>query len=137
MPEPPLDLRPDHLRIVRDILKRQVPEREVWAFGSRATWRAKPYSDLDLAVIGEQPLSLSVQAALTDDFAESDLPFRVDVVDWATTRGNFRRIIQRDKVVVQEADGGRSGLMGEGQPDGALGRGTRPVDPAEVGETGV
>jgi len=122
MPEPPIDLRPDHLQIVRGILKKQVPEREVWAFGSRATWRAKPYSDLDLAVMGEQPLSLSKLAALTDDFAESDLPFRVDVVDWATTQDNFRRIIERDKVVLKTA--GQRGHSG-------------PVDPAKSREAGV
>ena len=122
MPEPLIDLRPDHLQIVRDILKKQVPEREVWAFGSRAKGCAKPYSDLDLAVIGEQPLSLAVLAALTDDFAESDLPFRVDVVDWATTRDNFRRIMERDKVVLKTA--GQRGRAG-------------PADPAEAREAGV
>ena len=122
MPEPLIDLRSDHLQIVRDILEKQVPEREVWAFGSRAKGGAKPYSDLDLAVIGEQPLSLALLAALTDDFAESDLPFRVDVVDWATTRDNFRRIMERDKVVLKTA--GKRGHAG-------------PVDPAEAREAGV
>ena len=122
MPEPLIDLRPDHLQIVRDILKKHVPARDVWAFGSRAKRRAKPYSDLDLAVMGEQPLSLSKLAALTDDFAESDLPFRVDVVDWATTRDNFRRIIEQGKVVLQKA--GHRGNTG-------------PVDPAEAREAGV
>ena len=122
MPEPLIDLRSDHLQIVRDILEKQVPEREVWAFGSRAKGYAKPYSDLDLAVMGEQPLSLAVLAALTDDFAESDLPFRVDVVDWATTRDNFRRIMERDKVVLKTA----------GQRGGA-----GPVNPAEAREAGV
>ena len=103
MSEPLIDIRPDHWAIVADILRRHVPDREVWAFGSRATWNAKEYSDLDLAVIGEAPLSLSVSAALADDFAESDLPFKVDVVDWATTSESFRKIIERDKVVVQRA----------------------------------
>lgn len=59
------------------------------------------HSDLDLAVIGEQPLSMGVSGALAEAFSESDLPWRVDVVDWATTSETFRRIIERDKVVVQ------------------------------------
>lgn len=101
MPDPSIDLRADHLQLVRSILEKNVPDREVWAFGSRVQGRAKPYSDLDLAVMGEQPLSLAVQAALADDFAESDLPIRVDIVDWATTKDNFRQIIARDKVVLQ------------------------------------
>lgn len=104
MSEPPrIDIRPDHWEIVRGILQKHVPQNEVWAFGSRAKWTAKPYSDLDLAVITNQPLPLQISANLSDDFSESDLPWKVDVVDWATTRASFRKIIERDKVVVQPA----------------------------------
>lgn len=98
---PLIDVRPDLWEIVRSILQTHVPQFEVWAFGSRAQWTAKPYSDLDLAVISTAPLSLAVSAALADAFAESDLPWRVDVVDWATTSASFRKIIERNKVVVQ------------------------------------
>lgn len=35
------------------ILQTEVPEREIWAFGSRATGAAKAHSDLDLAVMGD------------------------------------------------------------------------------------
>ncbi|MEA9795899.1 restriction endonuclease subunit S [Xanthomonas campestris] len=99
---PNIDIRPDHWQIVRDILRRHVPQYEVWAFGSRAKWLAKQYSDLDLAIITDQPLSLAISAALADDFSESDLPWKVDVVDWATTGEPFRRIIEKDRVIVQE-----------------------------------
>ena len=100
---PCVDLRPDHWEIVRGILQKHVPQYEVWAFGSRAKGSAKPYSDLDLAVITCQPLPLTIAANLADDFSESDLPWKVDVVDWATTRESFRKIIEQDKVVVQMA----------------------------------
>ena len=99
---PLIDIRPDHWQIVKDILNRHVPQHEVWAFGSRAKWTAKQYSDLDLAVITDRPLPLKVSAALADDFSESDLPWKVDVVDWAKTSESFRGIIERDKVVVRE-----------------------------------
>ncbi len=98
-----LDVRPDHLNIVRDILQKHVPQHEVWAFGSRVKGSAKPYSDLDLAVITTQALPLTVSTNLSDDFSESDLPWKVDVVDWATTSEPFRRIIEQDKVLVQMA----------------------------------
>jgi type I restriction enzyme S subunit len=100
---PSVAMRPDHWAIVRAILQKHVPDREVWAFGSRARHTAKPYSDLDLAILGDDPLGLSVSAALSDDFTESDLPWKVDVVDWATTSDSFRRIIERDHVVLQPA----------------------------------
>ena len=102
MAEPALDIRHDHLRIVLDILQKRVPEHEVWAFGSRAKGTAKKYSDLDLCVIADRPMSYEVLGALIEDFSESDLPWKVDVVDWATTPAAFREIISRDKVELQK-----------------------------------
>jgi len=100
---PPIDIRPDHWAIVHDILQRHVPQYEVWAFGSRAKGTARRYSDLDLAVITGTPLPWPVSAALADDFSESDLPWRVDIVDWATTSEAFRNIVEQQKVVIKPA----------------------------------
>ena len=103
---PPIDIRPDLWPIVRDILARHVARYEVWAFGSRVKGNAKPYSDLDLAIITDTPLPLSIGARLADEFSDSDLPWRVDVVDWASTQPGFRKIIERGKVVLQRPDCG-------------------------------
>jgi type I restriction enzyme S subunit len=100
---PPIDIQPDHWRIVQAILQKHVGQYDVWAFGSRACGAAKPYSDLDLAIITPAPLPLAVRAALADDFSESDLPWKVDVADWATTSERFRRIIETQKMVVRSA----------------------------------
>lgn len=99
---PCIDVTPEQWKIVRDILRMHVPRWPVWAFGSRATGKAKPYSDLDLAVIKGEPMSLSEGSALAEAFSESDLPWKVDVVDWATTSPTFRRIIERHRVVLQD-----------------------------------
>ena len=98
---PNVDIRPDHWAIVTSALRRHVPDREVLVFGSRATWTAKDYSDLDLAIMGEDPLPLQVASALDESLGESDLPFKVDVVDWARIDVGFRSIIRRDGVVAQ------------------------------------
>ncbi len=107
---PSVDLRPDHWAIVRRALRCHVPDREVLAFGSRATWTAKDYSDLDLAVMGEDPLSLRTVSALDEALGDSDLPFKVDVVDWARIDDGFRSIIRRGGVVVQAAEGAPTGI---------------------------
>ncbi|TXT39700.1 MAG: DNA polymerase subunit beta [Comamonadaceae bacterium] len=107
-PLPDIDIRPEQWAIVESILKHHVPAHEVWAFGSRAKKSAKPYSDLDLCVLSVHPLGLSLRAELTEAFAESDLPWKVDVVDWATTSESFRQIIQANKVVLQKASGAAS-----------------------------
>ncbi len=99
--EGPLLLSPSELCEVRRILNELVPEYAVWAFGSRVGGAAKPYSDLDIAIITNEPLSLAIKADLSEAFAESDLVFKVDVVDWASTSGSFRRIVEAGKIVLQ------------------------------------
>jgi type I restriction enzyme S subunit len=53
----------------------------------------------------KQPLSLSEMAQLTEAFDESNLPIRVDIVDWAATNEVFQKIIEKDKVVIQKGAG--------------------------------
>jgi restriction endonuclease S subunit/predicted nucleotidyltransferase len=110
-----IDLSPDQLGAVRGLLARHVPGCEVRAFGSRVKWTAKSYSDLDLAVVGAAKLEPGRLAELREAFAESDLPFRVDVLDWHAISENFRRIIAEQYEVIQHPDkssGGR-GMAGE------------------------
>lgn len=93
----PIDLRPDHAKIVHEIIARHLPAGvSVRVFGSRAKWTAKPHSDLDLALKGKEPLPRSVLGDLAEAFSESDLPFRVDVVDWHTVAPSFQAVIDRD-----------------------------------------
>lgn len=97
----PIDLRPDHAKIVHEIIARHLPAGvSVRVFGSRAKWTAKPHSDLDLALKGKEPLPRSVLGDLAEAFSESDLPFRVDVVDWQTVTPSFQAVIDRDGVAL-------------------------------------
>lgn len=96
-----LDLSQNHLEIVVSILRRLVPEYEVWAFGSRVTGKAKKYSDLDLVVISGLPLDFGLLGRLRDAFSSSDLPMKVDLVDWTTVSGEFREIIKRNYEIVK------------------------------------
>lgn len=96
-----LDLTPEQLAIVQEILKRHVPERTVWAFGSRVKNTAKETSDLDLAILGDKSLSSIQRTGLTEDFDESLLPFKVDVVEWANLGPEFREIITQKNITLQ------------------------------------
>ena len=97
----PIDIVPADLEIVRQILQDFVPEIEVRAFGSRVTWSARETSDLDLALMTNERLPDSCSMNLREAFSESELPFKVDLIDWATTSDNFRKVIEREYVVVQ------------------------------------
>ena len=59
--------------------------------------------DLVEVIITTEPLPLSMMADLNDAFDESNLIFKVDIVDWATTSDTFRRIIEAEKVILQAA----------------------------------
>ena len=100
---PDIQIAPRHWEIVAALLERHVPRCQVWVFGSRASGKAKQYSDLDLAIAGDGPLPLSTLAALASDLEESALPFKVDVLDWAMLTDAFREVIATGKVRVQPA----------------------------------
>jgi predicted nucleotidyltransferase len=95
-----IDLADDHLETVKRILKEHVPDCEVRAFGSRVKGCAKPYSDLDLAVMGGTPLDFDTLRLLEEAFETSDLPFRVDVLDWHAISDSFRRVIEQNYLVL-------------------------------------
>jgi type I restriction enzyme S subunit len=56
---PPIEVSSSEWQIIEEILMRVVPNHDVLAFGSRAKFTAKPYSDLDLALKGDKPISLN------------------------------------------------------------------------------
>lgn len=88
-----INLEPHSLETIQAILARHVPDAEVLVFGSRVKGNAKSYSDLDLAIRGDKKLSIRQLGTLREAFEESDLPIRVDVVDWHTTSPEFQNII--------------------------------------------
>ncbi len=88
-----LDLTQDELRKVQKILKQYIPGEEVRAFGSRINGTAKTYSGLDLIIMSKIPLTLEQSLILSEAFEESELPFKVDVLDWCVTSDRFRRIL--------------------------------------------
>ncbi len=96
-----IDLNPKHLETVQHILAKHVPGCEVRAFGSRVKWTAKDYSDLDLAVIGSRRFGMKDMYRLTEAFEKSNLPIRVDIVDWHAISDGFKRIIAAEYEVIQ------------------------------------
>lgn len=98
---PPIALAPNDWAELLRVLREQVPDLEVWAFGSRVKGTAKPYSDLDLALITVRPLTLHQLADIEEAFSQSDLPIKVDLLDWAAASPSFRAMVEHDKVVVQ------------------------------------
>jgi len=126
-----IDLQPENLEIVRAVLKAHVPQYDVWAFGSRVSRRqqldvgalltyapiaptplrsdgqgprrAHPFSDLDLAIIADRPLDFALLGDICYAFSESDLPIKVDLLDWSCVAESFREIIRNQYEIIQHA----------------------------------
>ena len=104
-----IDVAPRAVEIVLHVLACHVPDREVRLMGSRVAGRAKPFSDLDLVIMGDQPLALSALADLRDAFDDSELPFAVDIVEWASASEAFRRVIAERAESFRPAGQGAAG----------------------------
>jgi len=105
---PPIEVSSSEWKIIEEILITFAPNQEVLAFGSRAKFLAKPYSDLDLALKGEMPLNLSSVVDLKEAFSNSDLTFKVDIfkvdiVQWENISEAFREIISKNSVLIKKS----------------------------------
>lgn len=89
-----------HLSLAREILRAHLATgAAVYIFGSRATGTARPYSDLDLALDDrQQPAPLALLAKMSLAFAESLLPYPVDLVDLNAVSAEFRAAIKKTLV---------------------------------------
>ena len=103
------DLKHEHLKQVRAILKTHVPHAEVWAYGSRVNGDCHKASDLDLVIRDPSDLSRHCERLyeLKEAFSQSDLPIIVDVIDWARIPVSFHAEIEKEHIDVQKGTRGR------------------------------
>ena len=94
-----IDLDKGQLGLLESIIKSHIPDKTVWAYGSRVAWKAGEASDLDLAVFG---CSSTEIFDLKEAFEESDLLMSVDVMNWETIPEKFKENIRKKHVVLQE-----------------------------------
>lgn len=95
----------NHLLTIKHILGELVQNCEVRAFGSRVSGSSHAGSDLDLVIVGKELLGWKLMAKLKNAFAESSIPFEVDVLEWNTIPESFRDNIGKQYEVVQEGRG--------------------------------
>ena len=84
-----IDLDKKQLALLDKIIKQYIPNKTVWAYGSRVTWKANEISDLDLVVLGCGSADIS---DFKEALEESNLLISVDVMDWENIPDNFKKI---------------------------------------------
>lgn len=83
-------------QIVAPLLARR--DARLKLFGSRARGDARPASDIDLALVAKQPIAATDMAVLREALDESQIPFRIDLVDYASAPSYLRAAIDREGI---------------------------------------
>ncbi len=97
-----LHLLPRHRRTLESLLRKHLPDVEVWAYGSRVNERSHDGSNLDLVLRspGLVKIDPSQLAELNEAVQESTVPFLVEARDWARLPESLQREIEREHVVL-------------------------------------
>lgn len=88
----------EHLQFLLDEIRTFIPKATVWAFGSRIDGTARPASDLDLAVHCDKETAQKELPKLNERLIESDLPFKVQILDFDRLPENMQANIKTNYV---------------------------------------
>ena len=79
---------------IKEIIFRFLDSKKykIFVFGSRASGKAKKYSDYDIGIIGKKSVPWHILAEIEEALEESDLPYRVDIVDFSSVSNDFRKV---------------------------------------------
>ena len=88
-----IDISSTELNIVKEILH---GIGKIVVFGSRVKGTARPFSDLDLCIKENLP-AIEIEL-LREKFENSDLPFKVDLIEYAKIDTYFQKIIDEQGV---------------------------------------
>ena len=87
-----IDIKEQHLKMVREIFKKH--PYTFYVYGSRAKEKARKNSDLDLCYKEEIPERIIFK--IKEELEESDLPFKVDIVNWESMKPAFQKLIEKN-----------------------------------------
>jgi uncharacterized protein len=95
-----LGAKPSHINTLLQLLRRYSPEAEVWAYGSRVNGDGHECSDLDLVLRNPSDLKKPIEGFfdLKEALEASNIPFFVDIHDWAYLPTSFHVQISRNYV---------------------------------------
>lgn len=80
------------LNDIRQIIRRHVPDKnyKIFLFGSRAGGFARRFSDFDIGISGKTRVPARQFNQIQSDLEDSDLPYKVEVVDFAGVDESFK-----------------------------------------------
>lgn len=88
-----MDLK-ESLDFIRKTIYKYLPEEEyrVFVYGSRADGTAEKWSDIDVGIVGKEKVPFRKLALIMDEVEESDIPYKVDIVDFTNASEGFKEL---------------------------------------------
>lgn len=65
---------------------------KIFVYGSRATGKARKWSDYDIGVMGKEEAPQAVLASASEELENSNIPVNVDVVDFHHVSDRFKNL---------------------------------------------
>ncbi len=81
------------------IISALVPEAKIYLYGSRARGTNAEWSDIDLALDTGKKLPRLTVGELRDIMVATNIPYKVDIVDFHNITDAMQKAIMKDKVV--------------------------------------
>lgn len=91
-----LDLESKYIDFIKETVLTEIPNVEIYIFGSRVQGNALEYSDVDIALKDEAKIPIETILKLKVKFENSTFPYKVDIVDLMNLKERFRGIIKKD-----------------------------------------
>jgi predicted nucleotidyltransferase len=81
------------INIVKEIVLEKVPLQDyaVFLFGSRALGNNHEMSDIDISILGNKPLPVSIKLNLEQELEDCIVPFKVDIIDFNGVSDKFKK----------------------------------------------
>lgn len=94
----------EEFEIIINILNAHIKKGKVYAFGSRYKNNNRKFSDFDIAIDTGEKLSFEFLNILKDAFEESDLPYRVDIIDYNNISDKFKKIVDGGNEIIYNSN---------------------------------
>ena len=80
--------------LLRPIVRKHLPDSayQVFIFGSRAEGTNRKFSDVDIGILGPNPVPSRTLFAIEDELEESDIPYLAQVIDFTTVEEKFKKV---------------------------------------------
>lgn len=88
------------LKVIRNIVMPRLPDEsyKAFIFGSRTKGTSRPYSDIDVGIMGPKKVPSVNFIDIVQALDDSDIPYRTDVVDFINVSDIFKQNAMRNVI---------------------------------------